>query len=277
MKWVSFVHRDEPGFGVLDEAGVRDARALAPTLKALLRGAGLASVPPLDKLPLLNFDEVTYLPVIPDAEKIYCIGINYARHIEETGMPKPDYPMIFTRYADTQVGHGQPLIVPKVSHRFDYEGELAVIIGKTARHVSAAEALDYVAGYSCYNDASVRDWQVHTSQFTPGKNFPGSGAFGPALVTTDEIPDPSQLHLTTELNGEVMQDTPVSDLVFDVPQLIEYISTFSQLNPGDVIVTGTPGGSGAFRKPRVWMKAGDEVRVNISGLGTLINSVQEEA
>ncbi|PTY37802.1 5-carboxymethyl-2-hydroxymuconate isomerase [Saccharospirillum sp. MSK14-1] len=277
MKWVSFMHRGEVGFGVLDTYGVRDARALAPTLKALLRGAGLAGVQQWDDLPLIRFDDITYLPVIPDAEKIYCIGINYARHIVETGMPKPEHPMIFTRYADTQVGHGQPLIIPKVSHRFDYEGELAVIIGKTARHVTADEALDYIAGYSCYNDASVRDWQVHTSQFTPGKNFPGSGGFGPALVTTDEIPDPSQLHLTTELNGEVMQETDVSDLVFDVPHLIEYISTFSQLNPGDVIVTGTPGGAGAFRKPRVWLKAGDDVRVRISKVGELTNSVMQES
>lgn len=277
MRLISFIHQGEPGFGVLDDGGVRDCWSLAGSLKELLRGPGLGALPAdLSTLPWLDEAELSYAPVIPDAEKIYCIGINYARHIEETGMPKPEYPMIFTRYADTQVGHGQPLIVPRVSHRFDYEGELAVIIGRTARHVTAADALDYVAGYSCYNDASVRDWQVHTSQFTPGKNFPGSGGFGPALVTADEIPDPSQLHLTTELNGEVMQDTAVSDLVFGVPQLIEYISTFSQLNPGDVIVTGTPGGAGAFRQPKVWLQAGDTVSVVIDSVGRLVNRVVEE-
>lgn len=277
MKLVSFVYGHQSGWGVLDAEGLRDASAIAPSIKAMLRGPGLTAVTAaLSQLPSIEVTQVRYLPVIPDAEKIYCVGINYAGHIEETGMPKPNYPMIFTRYADTQVGHGQPLLVPGVSHRFDYEGELAVIIGRTARHVSAAQALSYVAGYSCYNDASVRDWQVHTSQFTPGKNFPASGGFGPTLVTADEIPDPSLLRLTTELNGVVMQDAPVSDLVFDVPRLIEYISTFSQLNPGDVIVTGTPSGAGAFRTPRVWLQAGDEVRVNISGLGTLVNPVLDE-
>ncbi|WP_108124224.1 fumarylacetoacetate hydrolase family protein [Saccharospirillum mangrovi] len=277
MKLVSFERAGNAGWGVLENDGIRDASAIAPSIKALLRGAGLSSLQPLlTTLPVINEADLNYLPVIPDAEKIYCIGINYARHIEETGMPKPDYPMIFTRYADTQVGHQQPLVRPKVSHRFDYEGELAVVIGKTARHVPAENALDYVAGYSCYNDASVRDWQMHTSQFTPGKNFPGSGAFGPALVTTDEIPDPSKLHLSTILNGDIMQDTPVSDLVFDVAQLIEYISTFSQLNPGDVIVTGTPGGAGAFRKPRVWLQPGDDVVVKIDGVGELRNSVLDE-
>lgn len=277
MKLVSFEQAGNAGWGVLEGDHIRDASALAPSIKAMLRSLGLASLrESLATLPLIDEAEVHYLPVIPDAEKIYCIGINYARHIEETGMPKPEYPMVFTRYADTQVGHQQPLIRPKVSHRFDYEGELAVIIGKTARHVCAENALSYVAGYSCYNDASVRDWQMHTSQFTPGKNFPGSGGFGPALVTADEIPDPSQLHLTTELNGEVMQDSLLSDLVFDVAQLIEYISTFSQLNPGDVIVTGTPGGAGAFRKPRVWLQPGDNVRVKIAGVGELQNGVVDE-
>lgn len=282
MKLVSFVHQLETGIGLVEDNGIRDLRPLAAeiggSLKELIEQDKLTSLAEreLSDLPLLNFADLTLLPVIPDPGKVFCIGINYARHIEETGMPKPSHPMVFTRFADAQVGHEQPLVRPRVSTRFDYEGELAVIIGKPARYVKANEALDYVAGYSCFNDGSVRDWQMHTSQFTPGKNFPASGAFGPWLVTADEIPDPARLQLVTRLNGEVMQNSPTDDLLFDVPALIEYLSACAQLNPGDVIVTGTPGGAGAFRDPKVWMKPGDRVEVEISGIGILSNPVVEE-
>ena len=185
--------------------------------------------------------------------------------------------MIFARYPDSQVGHGQPMLRPRESVQLDFEGELAVVIGKVARRVPAARALDYVAGYSCYNDGSIRDWQRHTSQFTPGKTFPGTGGFGPWLVTTDEIPDPAKLTYETRLNGQVMQKAPLSDLVFDVPALVAYCSIFTTLNPGDVIVTGTTGGVGAFRKPPLWMKPGDVVEVEISGIGTLRNTIADEA
>lgn len=283
MKLVSFSHQLEAGIGLVEDNGIRDLRPLVAeiggSLKELIEQNKLTSLAERDlsDLPLLNSADLTLLPVIPDPGKVFCIGINYARHIEETGMPKPNYPMVFTRFADAQVGHEQPLVRPNVSTRFDYEGELAVIIGKPARYVKATEALDYVAGYSCFNDGSVRDWQMHTSQFTPGKNFPASGAFGPWLVTADEIPDPARLQLITRLNGEVMQNSPTDDLLFDVPALIEYLSACAQLNPGDVIVTGTPGGAGAFRDPKVWMKSGDRVEVEISGIGVLSNPVVEES
>jgi len=168
------------------------------------------------------------------------------------------------------------MVRPSASTKYDFEGELAVIIGKRARHVARTDALDYVAGFSCFNDGSLRDYQRHGLQWTPGKNFHRSGAFGPWLVTRDEQPDPAALHLRTLLNGEVVQDESVAELCFDVPQLIEYITTWAELEPGDVIVTGTPGGVGAGREPPLWMKAGDVVEVEISGLGTLRNPIVDE-
>jgi 2-keto-4-pentenoate hydratase/2-oxohepta-3-ene-1,7-dioic acid hydratase in catechol pathway len=184
--------------------------------------------------------------------------------------------VIFVRFADSLVGHQQPMIKPRVSEQYDFEGELAVVIGKRARHVSRSAAYEYVAGYSCFNDGSVRDYQRHGPQWTPGKNFHASGAFGPALVTTDEQPDPARLRLRTLLNGRVVQDARVAELCFDVPRLIEYCSTWTQLEPGDVIATGTPGGVGAGRKPPLWMNAGDAVEIEITGLGTLSNRIVDE-
>jgi 2-keto-4-pentenoate hydratase/2-oxohepta-3-ene-1,7-dioic acid hydratase in catechol pathway len=184
--------------------------------------------------------------------------------------------VVFVRFQDSIVGHGQAIQRPTSSAQLDWEGELAVIIGKRARRVTRARALDYVAGYACFNDGSVRDYQRHSQQFTPGKNFHASGSFGPWLVTTDEQPDPRKLRLSTRLNGDVMQDESVGELCFDVAQLIEYCSTWSQLEPGDVIVTGTPGGVGAGRKPPLWMKAGDTVEVEITGLGVLRNPIVDE-
>jgi 2-keto-4-pentenoate hydratase/2-oxohepta-3-ene-1,7-dioic acid hydratase in catechol pathway len=181
--------------------------------------------------------------------------------------------VLFVRFGDSIVGHERPILKPRESEQLDYEGELAVVIGRRARRVGRDRALDYVAGYSCFNDGSVRDYQRHSQQFTPGKNFHASGSFGPWLVTTDEIADPRKLTLTTRLNGAVMQHESVGELCFDVPQLIEYCSTWAQLEPGDVIVTGTPGGVGAGRKPPVWMKPGDTVEVEITGIGTLRNPV----
>ncbi len=178
-------------------------------------------------------------------EKILAVGMNYMVHIKEMGREPPDYPAVFIRYPDSLVGHGQLLVRPRVSEQYDYEGELAVIIGKPARYVAAAEALSYVAGYTCLNDGSIRDFQRHGSQFTPGKNFPCSGACGPWMVTADEIPDPSVLELTTRLNDAVVQQSPISDMRFSVPDIIAYCSTFTTLQPGDIITTGTPGGVGA--------------------------------
>ncbi|EJM05717.1 2-keto-4-pentenoate hydratase/2-oxohepta-3-ene-1,7-dioic acid hydratase [Pseudomonas sp. GM102] len=282
MKLASFIVQGRSTYGVVDGDQVVDLESLKHTfgtdLKQAIannRLADLTSVV-LASLPRIPLAEVTFLPVIPNPGKVLCIGINYATHVRETGREMPTYPMIFTRFADSQTAHLQPIIRPEASHKLDFEGELAVVIGKPARHVKQADALDYVAGYACYNDGSVRDWQKHTIQFIPGKNFPNTGGFGPCLVTSDEIGDPQDLQLTTRLNGEVMQHTSTSDMIFDVRKLIEYCSTFTELAPGDVIVSGTTGGVGAFREPPVWMKPGDEVEIEISRIGILRNSIVDE-
>lgn len=282
MKLASFSVQGRTTYGVVDGDQLIDLESVKPTfgtdLKHAIAANRLGELTPavLAPLPRVPVADVTFLPVIANPGKVLCIGINYATHVRETGRDMPTYPMIFTRFADSQVAHLQPIIRPKASHKLDFEGELAVVIGKTARHVKAADALDYVAGYACYNDGSVRDWQKHTIQFVPGKNFPNTGGFGPWLVTRDEIGDPQDLELTTRLNGEVMQHTCTSDMIFSVSQLIEYCSTFTELAPGDVIVSGTTGGVGAFREPPVWMKPGDTVEVEIAGIGILRNNIVDE-
>lgn len=222
-------------------------------------------------------DEVRWRPVIPQPGKILCVGLNYLRHAAEGGREKPPHPVLFVRFASSVVGHEASLVRPSVSDKFDFEGELAVVIGKRGRHVDESEALSLVAGYSCFNDGSVRDWQRHTSQFTPGKNFVASGAFGPWLVMNDEISDPAGLTITTRLNGSVMQRGSTDEMLFSVPRLISYISTFTALEPGDVIVTGTPEGVGAFREPPVFLSAGDVIEIEISQIGRLTNPVRDEA
>ena len=280
MRLMSFKKDGRETFGIATDQGVIDAgRRLqgARTMRAALLAE---SVPALRGLasekPDFQLDEVEFLPPVADACKLLCIGINYVPHMKEMGRERPEYPVVFVRFADSIVGHGQPMIRPSDSVQFDYEGELAVVIGRRARRVTRAAALDYVAGYACFNDASVRDYQRHSQQFTPGKNFHASGSFGPWLVTADEVPDPRKLRLTTRLNGEVVQDESVGELCFDVAQLIEYCSKWAELTPGDVIVTGTPGGVGAGRKPPLWMKAGDTVEVEISKLGVLRNPIADE-
>jgi len=196
--------------------------------------------------------------------------------MKEMGREPPDYPWLFVRFADSQVGHLQPIIRPRASHKYDFEGEFAVIIGKRGRHVPRYDALEFVAGYSCFMDGSLRDFQNHGTQFTPGKNFRHSGSFGPWLVTADEIPDPGALNLETRLNGRVMQSAPLSDLRFGVAELIEYCSTFCELQPGDVISTGTPGGVGFARTPPVWLQPGDVLEVDVDGIGILRNEVIDE-
>lgn len=282
MKLLSFEHAGKASFGVLRGDAVADLSPYASDVghtlqEALGKGAykAIAAIAERETA-LLPLDQLRFLPVIPNPGKILCVGINYASHVKETGRDMPKHPMFFTRFADSQVAHEQPIIRPRASQKLDFEGELAVVIGRTARHVLAEEALDYVAGYSCYNDGSVRDWQKHTIQFTPGKNFPQTGAFGPWLVTTDEIPDPSKLSLTTRLNGEVVQAATTDDLIFSVSDVIAYCSTFTELHAGDVIITGTTGGVGAFREPPLWMKPGDVIEVEISHIGTLRNSIQDE-
>ena len=282
MQLVSYSVHGSPSYGVVTDAGVVDLKSRLggtfPTLKALLAGRGFQAARRIaeKERPDHRLEEVTLLPVIPDVDKIFCVGINYHSHRQETGRQETPYPTIFTRYANTQVGHLQPLIKPRVSDAFDFEAELAVIIGKPARHVPKERALDYIAGYSCYHDGSVRDWQRHTSQFTPGKNFPGTGGFGPWLVTADEIPDPSELTVVMRLNGHEMQHATTDLMIFNVPTLINYITTFTELIPGDVIATGTPGGVGFARNPPVFMKPGDIAEVEITAIGVLRNPVKAE-
>ena len=194
----------------------------------------------------------------------------------ETGRDNTEQPAIFLRVAESQVGHLQPMVRPRESKNFDYEAEIAVIIGKPGRRIAQKDAWDHIAGYSCYNEGSVRDFQRQTTQWTAGKNFARTGAFGPWMVTTDEIPDISKQTIATRLNGVEVQAAPISDLVFDVPALIAYCSTFTELAPGDVIVTGTTGGVGAYRTPPLWMKDGDVVEVEVSGIGVLRNPVKDE-
>lgn len=223
-----------------------------------------------------QLDFCRFLPLIPNPDKILCVGVNYRPHIKEMGREVPDHPMVFVRFPGSQTGHGQPIIRPTASGHYDFEGELAIVIGKPARHVSRDTAFNYIAGYCCFMDGTLRDWQKHTSQFTPGKNFSRSGSMGPWLVTIDEAPVPAILNLTTRVNGVIMQEGSVADLVFDIPALLEYCSTFTELLPGDVIATGTPGGVGAARTPPVWLKDGDTVEVDIPGIGLLSNMVSDE-
>ncbi len=278
MKYLSFIRPDKQySIGKLESNKVvelLDTGGAFTDLKTVIAANNLDN---LEEGAVYNPEEITFLPPILNPDKIICIGLNYSNHIKETGRKQgARYPVIFTRFADTLVGHGSPIIQPRHSDKLDYEGELAVIIGKGGRDIPEAKAFEHIAGYSCFNDASVRDWQRHASHFTPGKNFPGTGGFGPYLVTPDEIEDLGAQQLKTRLNGEIVQDQPVADLIFSVPELIAYISSFTPLRSGDLIVTGTPGGVGYARTPPLWMKPGDTVEVTVGDIGTLVNPVSEE-
>ncbi|WP_180899034.1 fumarylacetoacetate hydrolase family protein [Martelella soudanensis] len=280
MKLCSFASSGTESYGLVTGAGIVDLGKRLPekTLRAFLTAGDPARAAIFENdTPDHAFDAVEHLPVIPDPDKIICVGLNYHAHVVETGREETVNPVLFARYAGSQIGHGAPLIRPLESEQFDYEGELAVIIGKPGRRIAEQDALAHVAGYACYNDGSVRDWQKHTHQFMPGKTFAGTGAFGPFMVTADEIPDPARLHLQTRLNGEVVQDTDVALLITSIPKLIAYCSTILPLLPGDVIVSGTPGGVGARRNPPLWMRDGDVCEVEISEIGTLVNPVKAEA
>lgn len=275
-RYISFNRPDgTPSFGRIDGDVVQDlgqpgaaawlSDALGGDLAALTATASYARA------------DVRLLPVVPNPGKILCVGLNYATHVAETGREQKDHPAIFTRWADTLIADGDALVCPPESKRFDYEGELAVIIGKGGRRISAETAMDHVAGYAVFNDASVRDWQRHNIQFTPGKNFPATGAFGPAMVTPDAISDLASQRVQTRVNGQLVQDQPVSDMIWSIAQVIAYCSTFTTLNPGDVIASGTPGGVGDKRNPPLYLKSGDEVTVSIGEIGTLTNPVHDEA
>jgi 2-keto-4-pentenoate hydratase/2-oxohepta-3-ene-1,7-dioic acid hydratase in catechol pathway len=282
MKFVSYVRCGEIGFGALRDDGIVDLTNLGNRgISRLQVALQVGALPTGDDIAARSADftlsDISLLPVIPNPGKILCVGLNYESHRAETKRPDAKYPTIFTRYADSQVAHGQPIIRPRVSDQLDYEGELAVIIGKGGRNIQESDAMAHVAGYACYNDATVRDWQRHTHQFTPGKTFPGTGGFGPAMVTADEIADYTQLRIQTRLNEETVQDSTLSKLIFPIPSLIAYCSAFTPLRPGDVIVTGTPGGVGDRRDPPLYMKPGDLVEVEIDSVGLLANPITDEA
>lgn len=277
MKLVSFTHNGRQGWGVVEGEGIRDVSAAmpeVPSLRALLEQGGLAKAEEAAaSAPLLAMSDVTLLPVIPDPSKILCVGLNYREHREETNNPVVGHPTLFVRFANSLSADGVPIEHPAETDKLDYEAELAVIIGKAGRRIKRENAFDHVAGYACAHDVSVRDWQRHTTQMTPGKNWPTSGPLGPWLVTRDEVGPLDDLAIRCHLNGETMQDAKLGDLIFDIPHLLEYISTFTELVPGDVIFTGTPGGVGSRREPPVYLKPGDTVEVEIEKVGLLTNPV----
>ncbi len=283
MKWGSFEVGGEPSYGLFAEQGVIDVGRRVgdrhPTLGAALRAGVLAELGRefAAEAPDHRLEDIRYLPVLTDARRIFCIGLNYRAHQQETGRDPTDKPTVFMRFNESQTGHGRPLIKPLESDRFDWEGEIAVIMGRAGRRISRADALEHVAGYAPFNDGSVRDFQRHTTQFTPGKNFEASGAFGPWMMTPDEVGDIDQMEITTRLNGEVMQNAKAELLIFGFAELIEYISTFTTLLPSDVIVSGTPspGGVGAARNPPLFMQPGDRIEVEVKPIGTLANVVAE--
>jgi len=264
------------GDGIVDLS--RRIGARYPDIRTLLAQGGLAQAraAAAGLAPDLKLAQVRLLPPIPNPGKILCIGLNYDDHRKEGGHAKTEAPAVFVRFAESQVGHDQPMLRPRESQKFDFEGEIALIIGKNGRRIAEADAWDYVAGYSCYNDGSVRDWQHATTQWTAGKNFAATGAFGPWVVTADEIPPNSVLTLVTRLNGLEMQRSTTEFLIHSMPRLIAHISTWVPLAPGDVIVTGTPGGVGARRQPPVWMQPGDVVEVEVDKVGVLRNTVADD-
>ena len=281
MRFVSYVRLGRPSFGALVDGGIVDLARLIPGIDTLreaiaedlLDEAARAIVGRKAEFAL---SDVTLLPVIPEPGKVLCVGVNYVAHREETGRKEVGHPTIFTRFADSLVADGAPIIKPAVSDNLDYEGELALVIGRGGRNIKPEDALDHVAGYAPFMDGSVRDFQRHTAQFTPGKNFPCTGGFGPALVTPDEIGDLAALPIETRLNGETMQKASLADLIFSIPDVIAYCSQFTPLAPGDVIATGTPGGVGERRTPSVWLKDGDVVEVMVGAAGTLTNRIVAE-
>ena len=280
MRLISFEHNGQASFGaVIDGDRIVDLKPLlggkADDLKSLLANnlQADAAAAVASATSFLSMDDVDLLPVIPNAGQIFCIGLNYGEHVRETGKQITESPVIFMRVNDSQVAHGKDIVRPPESHRLDYEGEIAIIIGKGGRRISEADSWNHIAGYACYNDGSVRDWQKHTHQFTPGKNFPGTGPFGPYMATCDEVPDVTKLDLETRLNGTVVQHASVGDLIFDIPTIVAYISRFTPLSPGDVIATGTPGGVGDRRDPPLYMREGDQIEVEITGLGVLRNRI----
>jgi 2-keto-4-pentenoate hydratase/2-oxohepta-3-ene-1,7-dioic acid hydratase in catechol pathway len=286
MKLLSFSEGNRESWGAISGDAVVDLGLALPQYPTLADFLGSADYERRDAIvagqkPGPKLEDIKFLPVIPRPEKIVCAVRNYLDHHNEAvafGMKREitEFPPIFLRVWRSQVGHNAPVIRPKVSDHLDWEGELAVVIGKGGRHITQADAWNHVAGYSIYNDVSVRDWQRHAQQIASGKNFVGTGPFGPWLITPDEIGDPTKLKLETRVNGNVVQSSDTSMLIFSIPRLIEYSSTIFDLVPGDVIATGTPAGVGFTREPPIFLRPGDVVEVEIENIGVLRNPVLDE-
>ena len=280
MRLASVTVNGRATYGAVTDKGLVDLGAVLgakyPDLKSLIAAGAMAEAAAAAAAAksVVPMGALNFLPVIPNPDKILCIGLNYEEHRAETKRDKVDHPTVFLRVPESQVGHGEPMLCPRESTKFDYEGEIVVIIGKPGRRIAEADAWGHIAGYSAYNEGSVRDWQRHTTQFTAGKNFAHTGAFGPWMVTADEIPPGTDMTLVTRLNGQVMQQAASSQMIFPIPRLIAYCSAFATLLPGDVIVTGTPGGVGSRREPPVWMKPGDVAEVEVGGVGVLRNTIE---
>jgi 2-keto-4-pentenoate hydratase/2-oxohepta-3-ene-1,7-dioic acid hydratase in catechol pathway len=280
MKLATFSTAQGRSYGIVTAKGIVDLKRYIgnqyPDLLSLIAGNGFAeAAKQLGSAPDYKESDVTWLPVIPNPGKILCVGLNYQDHVVETGRDNTEQPAIFIRVAESQVGHKQPIIRPKESTHLDFEAEIAVIIGRAGRRISQKDAWGHIAGYSCYNDGSVRDWQRHTIQWTAGKNFAQTGGFGPWMVTADDIPPNTKMTLSCRLNGERMQHATTEQMIFKIPKIIEYCSAWTTLQPGDVLVTGTPGGVGARRTPPLWMKPGDKVEIEIDKVGILENTIAD--
>jgi 2-keto-4-pentenoate hydratase/2-oxohepta-3-ene-1,7-dioic acid hydratase in catechol pathway len=281
MKLASYLADGRAAFGVVtnDSGVITMNERLGGRAASLKEALALSLIPQIAEAaakaePDHKLADIAFLPAIPNPELIACAGINYRSHASETGRDIPKQPSMFIRRANTLVGHDGEMIRPSVSTHFDFEGELAVVIGRGGRHIAAERALDHVAGYTCFVDGSVRDYQKFS--VTSGKNFPGTGPLGPWIVTRDEIPDPTRLVLTTRLNGIEMQRSGTDLLIYAIPQIIAFCSDFTPLSAGDVIATGTPDGVGHRRTPPLWMKAGDVLEVEITGVGTLRSRIVDE-
>lgn len=279
MKLISFLRDGKASYGCVTGGGVVDFGRVfgreAPDLKGLISNnlLGVAATHAARKEPDLVFHDLQLMPVIPNPGKIICVGLNYDEHVCETKRLVSKSPTLSLRVNESQVAHGQDIVMPAETVQLDYEGELAVIIGRPGRRIAEADAWNHVAGYSCYNDGSIRDWQGASNQWTAGKNFWRTGAFGPWMVTTDEIPPGQKMTLVTRLNGKEMQRTTTDRMIHSIPQLISHISTFTPLQSGDVVVTGTPGGVGSCRNPPIYLGSGDVVEVEVDRIGVLRNVV----
>lgn len=287
MRLCTYLHDGATRIGAERDGTIADLRAVDPSLPPTVRGLLAAGEETLARARRAEAAAgtaqrvaraaVTLLPPVPDPQKILCIGLNYRDHAAEVKLDLPQFVTVFAKWPNVLAGDGAPIVIPRLSHRVDYEAELAFVIGTRAHGVAEADALACVAGYTCFNDVSVRDYQMRTSQWTMGKNFDSHGPCGPVLVTRDEIPDPQRLRIRCAIDGETLQDSNTAQMVFGVASLVAELSAVMTLEPGDIVATGTPAGVGTSRTPRRWIRPGERVRVEIEGIGALENPAREES